>query len=289
MEEKIEQIMETNNFSIKIIETSNFALDGGSMFGIIPKALWAKAYTEPDELNRVKLSARILFLDWGDNRILVDTGNGNKFNEKKLKIYNIDPEKSNLENALLRNGIKPESITDVILTHLHFDHCGGSTMINGKEFLPTLPNARYYVQKEQFLWALRPSEKDRASFMPEDYQPLFANGVLELVEGHFNLFPHIELIPLFGHTPSMQGVKINLNGQVYFYPADLIPTSAHINLPYILAFDNFPMTTLEEKKHYLNLAVKENWIIIFEHDAFVKAGRITKRDEQFILSEKIDL
>lgn len=289
MEEKIGEILETNNLSIRTIETGYFGLDGGSMFGIVPKALWSKAYTEPDELNRIKLSARILFLDWGDKKILVDTGNGNKFNEKQQRIYNINPEESNLVNTLLRNGIKPESITDVILTHLHFDHCGGSTKRNGKEFLPTLPNARYYVQKEQFLWALRPSEKDRASFMLEDYQPLFAYGVLELVEGHFNLFPNIELIPFFGHTPLMQGVKINLNGHVYFYPADLIPTSAHINLPYILAFDNFPMTTLEEKKQYLNLAVEENWIVIFEHDAFVKAGRIKKQDGQYILSEKIDL
>lgn len=281
--------MFTNGFQIKTIETGIFGLDGGSIFGVVPKSLWTRAYSEPDEANRIPLSARVLLIDWGDKKILIDTGNGDKFNEKLRKIYNIDPEKSNLENALRRNGVDPENITDVILTHLHFDHCGGSTKQDGNGFVPTLPNARYYVQKEQFLWALRPSEKDRGSYMPEDYEPLFADGLLELVEGHFNLFPNIELIPLFGHSPLMQAVKIYLNGQIYFYPADLVPTSAHLKLPYILAFDNFPMTTLEEKKQYLTQAVGEEWIVIFEHDAFVKAGKISRQKDQFILSEKIEI
>ncbi|MGQ9818366.1 MAG: MBL fold metallo-hydrolase [Candidatus Kapaibacteriales bacterium] len=285
----MEATMTTDKFSIRTIETGTFGLDGGAMFGIVPKPLWTKAYAEPDELNRIPLSTRLLLLEWGDKKILIDTGNGNKFSEKQLEIYKIVPEVSNLENALQRNGIKPESITDVILTHLHFDHCGGSTKKNGNDILPTLQNARYYVQKEQFLWASQPTEKDRASFMPEDFQPLFVHGVLELVEGQFQLFPNVELIPLFGHTQSMQAVKVNLNGQVYFYPADLIPTSAHISLPYLLAFDNFPLTNLKEKKQYLSQAVEENWIIIFEHDAFVKAGRVTKQNGQFILSEKINL
>lgn len=281
--------MIANNFTIKTIETGIFGLDGGSMFGVVPKTFWTKAYSEPDESNRIPLSARLLLIELGEKKILIDTGNGNKFNEKLQKIYNIKPDESNLQKALIRNGINPESITDVILTHLHFDHCGGSTIANGNDIIPTLPNAKYYVQKEQFFWAMKPSEKDRASYFVENYEPLFTNGVLELIEGHFQLFPNVELIPLFGHTPLMQAVKIYMDSQIYFYPADLIPTSAHIKIPYILAFDNFPMTTLEEKKQYLRQAVDENWIIIFEHDAFVKAGRVAFQDGDFLLSEKVDI
>lgn len=278
-----------SNIEIKAIETGLFGLDGGSMFGVVPKALWSRAYANGDEMNRIPLSSRPLYIGFGEKRILIDTGNGNKFSQKLATIYNIDLEHSNLHNALKNSNIDPSEITDVILTHLHFDHCGGSTMSFNGEIAPSLPNAKYYVQKEQWEWALNPTEKDRGSFMREDYEPLFANGVLELVDGGGELFPNIELMPLFGHTKAMQAVKININNQVFFYAADLFPTSAHINLPYILAYDNFPLTTLAEKKRILNLAVDENWVIVFEHDAFVKAGKVERKNGSFALSEKLDV
>lgn len=278
-----------NNIEIRTIETGLFGLDGGSMFGVVPKALWSRMYADGDEMNRIPLSARPLYIAFGKRRILIDTGNGNKFNQKLAAIYNIDLEHSNIYNALRNSDIDPSEITDVILTHLHFDHCGGSTMSFNGEIIPSFPKAKYYVQKEQWGWALNPTEKDRASFMKEDYEPLFANGVLELIDGSGELLPSIELIPLFGHTKAMQAVKIKAGNQVFFYAADLFPTAAHINLPYILAYDNFPLTTLEEKKRILNLAIDENWVIIFEHDAFVKAGKIGRKNGSFVLSEKLDI
>lgn len=278
-----------NNIEIKTIDTGIFGLDGGSMFGVVPKALWSRVYNSGDDMNRIPLSSRPLYISVGQRQILIDTGNGNKFNQKLAQIYNIDLEKSNIHKALNLSGINPNAITDVILTHLHFDHCGGSTMIQNEEISPSFPKAKYYVQKAQWDWAMNPTEKDRGSFMKEDYEPLFANGLLEFVDGGGELFPNIELIPLFGHTKAMQSVKITLDNQIFFYAADLFPTSAHINLPYILAYDNFPLTTLEEKKKILNRATDENWIIVFEHDVFIKAGKIAKKDNSFILSERLDL
>lgn len=274
---------------IQTVDTGLFGLDGGSMFGVVPKALWSKAYSEPDEANRIPLASRPLLIQSENKNILIDTGNGNKYNEKFQKIYKIDINKSNILNALSRFNIESKDITDVILTHLHFDHCGGSTVIQNDEIVPTFPNAKYYIQKEQWDWALNPTEKDKASFIKSDFAPLFEHKVIEFTEGRGFLNEFMEVIPLFGHTQAMQAVKIQVNNQIYFYAADLFPTVAHINLPYILAYDNYPLTTLKEKKEILNQAVEENWIIIFEHDAFVKAGRVSRKDESFHISEIIDL
>lgn len=281
--------MQTDAITIKTLDTGIFGLDGGSMFGIIPKALWTKAYSEPDEANRIPLAARPILIQFQDRNVLVDTGNGNKFNEKQQKIYNIDVEKSNVENALKTVNLKPTDITDVILTHLHFDHCGGSTKLEDGKIVPTFPNARYYVQKEHWEWAIKPTEKDAGSFMPNDFLPLYEFGVMDFVEGEVLLFDKIEIKTLYGHTPAMKAVKISVDDRIYFYPADLFPTSAHLNLPYILAYDNYPLTTLEEKKKYLANAIEEDWIVIFEHDAFVKAGKIGYSNGKYFVREKVDL
>lgn len=282
-------MMDNNKIVVRTIDTGIFGLDGGSMFGIIPKTLWTKAYTEPDDANRIPLASRPLLIQTNERNILIDTGNGTKFNEKQRNIYQIELDKSNIKNRLSDFNLKPEDITDVILTHLHFDHCGGSTFdVNGK-IVPTFPKAKYYVQKEQWEWAINPTEKDAGSFMKNDFIPLFENGVLEFTDGNVKLFDLLEIVTLFGHTPAMQGVKFNLNGQIYFYATDLFPTSAHLNLPYILAYDNYPLTTLQEKKQILAQAIDENWIIIFEHDAFVQAGRIGYQNGKYFISEKIEL
>jgi glyoxylase-like metal-dependent hydrolase (beta-lactamase superfamily II) len=289
VEELKVNFMQTDAITIKTLDTGIFGLDGGSMFGIIPKALWTKAYSEPDEANRIPLAARPILIQFQDRNVLVDTGNGNKFNEKQQKIYNIDVEKSNVENALKTVNLKPTDITDVILTHLHFDHCGGSTKLEDGKIVPTFPNARYYVQKEHWEWAIKPTEKDAGSFMPNDFLPLYEFGVMDFVEGEVLLFDKIEIKTLYGHTPAMKAVKISVDDRIYFYPADLFPTSAHLNLPYILAYDNYPLTTLEEKKKYLANAIEEDWIVIFEHDAFVKAGKIGYSNGKYFVREKVDL
>ncbi len=281
--------MNYNGILIKTLDAGIFGLDGGSMFGIIPKALWAKAYAEPDESNRIPLSARPLLIQFSERIILIDAGTGDKFDDKMQKIYKIDLNKSSIINALASMSLKPEDITDVILTHLHFDHCGGATIEKGGSIVPTFPNAKYYVQSEQWEWAKKPTEKDSGSFIKADFLPLMENKVLQLVDGNTDFPDFIEIITMYGHTPAMQTIKIKANGQTFFFPSDLFPTSAHLNLPYILAYDNYPLTTLKEKKEILSQALDEDWVIIFEHDTFVKAGKIGFENGKYFVKEKIDL
>ncbi len=276
-------------FTIHSIDTCIFGLDGGAMFGVVPKNMWAKKYNSGDEQNRIPLAARPLLLEYKNKKILIDTGNGTKYSEKLANIYNIDIVQSNIETALVKNGFHPDDITDVILTHLHFDHAGGSTKFENNELVPTFKKAKYYVQKDHYNWALNPTDKDRASFMKDDYIPLINNGLLELIDGPGELFPGIELINIYGHTKALQMVKLKSNQQSLLYVADLCPTNTHLHYPFIMGYDNFPLTTLEERKKYLPIAYEENTIIFFEHDAFIKAGKLKSTDKGFELGEVINI
>ncbi len=259
---------------INLIETGQFRLDGGAMFGVVPKTLWERAYDPGDDKNRIPLQARILLIQTGNKNILIDTGNGTKFDEKKKSIYDINFETSLPNNFLAPYGLRPDQITDVILTHLHFDHCGGATHIENGKVVPSFPNAKYYVQREQYNHALNPTMKDTASYFQENYVPLKENGMLELLDGDGEILTGVSAITVDGHTPKMQMIKINDGVNTFLYIADLIPTSAHIPLPYILAYDNYPLTTLKEKGKLLPIIVENNWTVIFEHDNFVPAGKI---------------
>lgn len=279
--------MQLGKFTINLLDTGLFALDGGAMFGVVPKVMWSKAYNSGDELNRIPLAARPLLIQFDNKKILVDTGNGTKLNEKIRKIYNIDNTKSAIDKPLARFGLAVGDITDVILTHLHFDHSGGAVSIIDGKLIPTFPNAKFYVQKEHLKWALNPTEKDKASFFPENYVPLVESGLLDKLDGEGELFPGISVMPLNGHTKAMQLVKISDSGENALFCADLCATSAHIPIPYGMGYDNFPLTTIEEKKRILPQAYEENWTMIFEHDAFVQAGKIISTDKGFALGEKI--
>jgi glyoxylase-like metal-dependent hydrolase (beta-lactamase superfamily II) len=279
--------MRLGKFYIRSVDTGIFGLDGGAMFGVVPKSIWSRAYNPGDELNRIPLSARPLLVEWDNNKVLIDTGNGNKFNEKFEKIYNIDREKSSLQNALSGLKIGTDEITAVILTHLHFDHAGGSTYLKDGKLFPTLPNAKYYVQKEHLDWAKSPTEKDRASFVKDDYMPLLSEGLLDTIDGEGELFPGISVIPVFGHTTSMQIVKITDCGKTILYCADVLPTSAHIPVPYVMGYDNNPMITIEEKKKLLPVAYEEKWILAFEHDAFREASIVISNEKGFSAGETI--
>ncbi len=186
--------MKLGKFTINLLDTGIFGLDGGPMFGVVPKNLWSKIYHPGDEMNRIPLSARPLLVRWEDRIMMIDTGNGTKLSEKITKIYNIDKEKSSIENVLAPFSLSESDVTDVILTHLHFDHAGGGTKIVDGEAVPTFPNAKYYVQRAQYEWAMKPSEKDRASYMPENYLPLMNSGQLEILDGEGELFRGISLI-----------------------------------------------------------------------------------------------
>ncbi|RMF33082.1 MAG: MBL fold metallo-hydrolase, partial [Chlorobiota bacterium] len=181
--------MKLGKYTVRLLDAGRFGLDGGAMFGVVPKPLWSKAYHPGDQVNRIPMATRLLLIEWDDRRLLVDTGNGTKLSPKLQEIYAIDTAYPALPRLLVEAGIPPESITDVVLTHLHFDHAGGATTIDGSAIVPTFPNARYYVQADQLAWARNPTEKDRASFMPENYEPLVEAGLLDLVEGSVHLTP----------------------------------------------------------------------------------------------------
>lgn len=274
--------MRVGPYELHPIETGRFALDGGAMFGIIPRPLWEKT-NPPDGRNRIALAARALLVRGQGRTILVDNGNGPKFTPKQIDIYRLEEggAQGELHASLERCGTSAAAVTDVILTHLHFDHAGGSTAIIDGELRPAFPNARYYVQKAHWEQAMQPTEKDRGSFMPDDFMPLRNAGVLELIDGPGELFPGISLEVVNGHTAAQQLPKISDGRTTILYACDLFPTTSHIPLPYIMAYDLRPLTTLEEKKRLLAPAADEGWVIFFEHDPLTAAGRVKRTEKGY--------
>lgn len=278
--------MKIGQYEVDIFETGDFALDGGAMFGVVPKPLWSKSYHMGDDFNRIAMTARCLLIRSAGRIILVDTGCGDKMPPKMCSIYDLDNSTKSIDYSLKKHGITAEDITDVILTHLHFDHAGGATIMRNGEAVPTFPNAKYYVQKKHYEWANAPSEKDRASFMPENWMPIVNAGMMEFTDGPGSIFDGIGVIPLNGHTPAMQMVTISDKQMTLAFPADLLPTAAHIPLPYIMGYDNYPLTTLEEKKTYLPQMAEEGWLVVFEHDRFTVTGKVVAGEKGFSCGER---
>ena len=272
--------MKSVKYNLSIIESGFFGLDGGAMFGIVPKPLWQK--TNPsDQSNRIRLSTRHLLLESENKKMIIDTGMGDKWDDKLKKIYAVD-EKLSMKSALKKKGLKAEDITDVIITHLHFDHAGGSTVLKNKKLEPAFPNAKYYVQKQNYNWAVKPSDKDKGSYLKENFIPLFEEGLLSFTIGNAKLDDEIEFIVINGHTFGQQMVKISNVSETFLFCGDLIPTSSHIPLPYIMGYDLQPLITLQEKQKYLKQAVDENWKLFFGHDpetAFVSV-KLTEKGYQ---------
>ncbi len=235
------------------------------MFGVVPWVFWSKT-NPPDERQRITLAARCLLVRGEGRTILVDTGNGSKWNEKVKDIYRLDNSQATLEGSLAKAGVTPEEVTDVILTHLHFDHCGGSTKIVDGKLVPTFPNAVFYVQKAHWDLAMNPTDRDRASFMKENFSLLHERGMLSFVEGERELFPGISVLVCNGHTTAQQLPLISDGTTTLLFCCDLVPTVSHIPAPYIMGYDVRPLTTLEEKKRILSAAQQKNWILFFEHD-----------------------
>jgi len=276
--------MQIGKYKLSIIESGLFGLDGGAMFGIIPKVLWQRTNL-PDEANRVKLATRHLLLESKSKKILIDTGMGNKWDDKAKNIYAIDESRS-MNSALAKKGLKAEDITDVILTHLHFDHAGGSTVLANGKLEPAFPNANYYVQKENYDWAINPSDRDRGSYLKDNFQPLSDEGVLNFIIGNAKFDDEIEFIVINGHTFGQQMVKISDSSNTILFCADLMPFVSHIPLPYIMGYDLQPLVTLEEKKKYLKMALDENWKLFFGHDPEIAFATIKKFGEGYIVDEK---
>ncbi len=273
--------MKIGNYTIHPLETGSFALDGGAMFGVVPKTLWERAIP-PDEKNRIPMAARALLLVGEGKVIVIDVGNGSKFNEKLASIYKIDNSRHSLVASLHAQGILPDQVTDVILTHLHFDHAGGSTFRENGVVKPTFPNARYYVQREHWEAANNPTERDRASFFSDDFVPLQEHGQLVFTEGEGEILPGISCRLCNGHTPALQAPLISDGSTTMLYCADLMPTIAHVQLPWIMAYDLRPLVTLEEKRRILNEAVDNGWRLFFEHDADTETCMLQRTEKGIV-------
>ncbi|MEW6507846.1 MAG: MBL fold metallo-hydrolase [Bacteroidota bacterium] len=276
--------MKIGKYKLTAIDTVTFGLDGGAMFGIIPKPLWQK-YNPADDQNRVTLGARSLLLENGKRKILIDTGIGEYWDDKFKSIYRFGRIENTLLVSLQKMNIGKDEITDVILTHLHFDHTGGSTSLVSGKWGPTFTNAKYYVQEEHYNWAVNPSDRDRASFVQNRFVPLLEHGVLHLVEKDYKIDDEFTFKIINGHTFAQQMIKISDGSSTLLYCGDLLPFSSHIPLPYIMGFDLQPLVTLQEKKDLYPQAIEENWILFFEHDPEVAAATITKNDKGFFIKD----
>ncbi len=278
--------MRIGKYSVKVFESDYFKLDGGAMFGIIPKPLWEK--TNPaDEVNRIAMSTRIILLEWDNEKMLIDTGMGEKWDAKSREIYAIDPE-TTLEKRLKLHGIDSSQITKVLLTHLHFDHTGGSVVEKDGKLLPAFQNARYFVQKNNFEWGINPSDRDRGSYIKNNFLPLMQEGLLELIdEKETEFLDGIALHKLNGHTFGQQAIKISDSSNNLFFCADLIPTHGHVPLPYIMGYDLQPLVTLQEKNEVLAKAVEEDWTLILQHDPAIAAVKVEKTDRGYKIREKL--
>lgn len=279
--------MKIGDYKIYPVETSEFGLDGGAMFGIIPKPLWEKK-APADEMNRIEMVTRSMLLVSNNRKILIDTGNGTKWAEKFKQIYRIDTSRYNMVNSLKNLGFSAEDITDVICTHLHFDHVGGNTeYVNGK-IAPTFPNAKYWMPKENWDLANSPSEKDQGSFMELDWKVLAENGMINLVSGKEPFLPGIDLVMSYGHTTGQMHPVISDGTNTIMYCGDLIPMAAHIPLPWVMAYDIMPVKTVEEKRNLLPKVVDENWMLFFEHDPLIRACTVQFDGKHYQMKEKVD-
>lgn len=264
------------DIEISVVSDGRFALDGGAMFGVVPKALWQRRIPA-DERNRIPMGLNCLLLRCGSRLVLVDTGIGERWDDKQRDIYAIDHSQTDLLHSLQACGVQASQITDVILTHLHFDHAGGVVRDGSTGPELTFPRATHHIQRRHLKWAEHASDKDRASFLPADMELLARSGRLHLLDGDVEIFDGVDVLVSEGHTVAQQLVRVSGGGRTVMYCGDIIPTSAHIPLPWVMGYDLYPLTTIEEKKTILAQAVEEGWILALEHDPELQA--CTVREE----------
>lgn len=270
--------MQFGDFCIEIVSDTEFRLDGGAMFGVIPRVLWGKV-TTPDEQNRIRVQTNCLFVESGNERILIETGMGEKWTEKQAKIYGVNRQQPFAQTLFETTGYQPEDITIIVNTHLHFDHSGGNTKFDAHgKIVAAFSNARYFVSQYEFIHAENPTDRDRASYLPENWQPLMESGQLELKDDLYEVVPNLRMETMRGHNESMQCVRISSNNQTFYSFSDLIPTTAHLPLPWIMGYDLFPLDTLANKKLLLPQALSENWLCWFYHDPDVPLCRLTEEN-----------
>lgn len=273
--------MKFGDFTLSIVSDGTFWLDGGAMFGIVPKVLWNKL-NPADECNRIKLGMNCLLIQTPERKILVDTGVGKKLDDKFKDMYRLE-RNTGLIESLGNIGIQPEDVDFVVNTHLHFDHCGGNTVEKDGDYVPTFPKAQYVIQEQEWHDATNTNERTRASYVQENFLPIKASGQLLLVNGDYELLPGISVIVTNGHTQGHQSVMIESDGKKAIYLGDLVPTSSHVKIPYIMGYDLFPIDVVEKKREILSQAIKERWLLIFEHDSENPFGFLIEKEGKQIL------
>ncbi|MEJ8841235.1 MBL fold metallo-hydrolase [Lacibacter sp. H375] len=278
------------------IETGYFKLDGGAMFGVVPKVMWNKL-NPADENNLCSWAMRCLLIEDGNRLILIDNGIGDKQDEKFLGHYYLHGDDT-LDKSLAKHGFSKDDITDVFLTHLHFDHCGGSIKREGDKLVPAFKNATFWSNEQHWEWATKPNDREKASFLKENILPIEESGQLKFIvpgESQFHQLSssvfneNMSVRFVNGHTESMMLPQINYNGKTIVYMADLLPAAAHIPIPYVMAYDMFPLTTLNEKKSFLTEAVENDYILFFEHDPQIECCNLQKTEKGVRMKERFRL
>ncbi|TMC68922.1 MAG: MBL fold metallo-hydrolase [Chloroflexi bacterium] len=274
--------MRIGRFDVRIFSDGVFRLDGGAMFGIVPKVLWERQ-KPADERNRVTMDMNCLLIRDADHIIVVETGAGPKLTDRQKKIFGIeDPPR--LLDELKRLGVRPDEVTLVVNTHLHFDHSGGNTYRDDGRIVPTFPRATYVFQRREWEDAIAPNERTRGSYLSDDYAPLEAIGKLELVDESVEILPGIRLDRVQGHTRGTQTVRVTDRDATLFFSSDFMPDRHHLPLPWISGFDLFPLDTLAAKKLILRRAIDERWVVGFTHD-LPRLGRISEAEGKFRFDE----
>ena len=250
------------DFELTVVSDGNYYLDGGAFFGVVPKPLWSRRM-QADEQNRLSVSMNSLVIRTGSHTVLLETGAGSKLSEKQKQIYaNQELLLKNLEAAK----IAPDEIDVVINTHLHFDHCGWNTVMKGERAVATFPKAKYYVQEGEWRHARMQTERDRVSYLSPNYDPLIESGQMQLLHGDTEILPGISVKVFPGHTRNLQAVMIHSGAQRACYISDLIPTTHHLDITWVMAFDLFPLETIESRKRFYERAVPDKWLVVFTHD-----------------------
>jgi glyoxylase-like metal-dependent hydrolase (beta-lactamase superfamily II) len=280
--------MRLGDLKIALAPDGEFRLDGGAMFGVVPRTLWERQ-KPADERNRITMTTNCLLVERGDELVLVDTGVGDKGDAKFDDIFGVDPHAARLPQTLAAAGYRPEDVTHVLLTHLHFDHCGWNTRREGERWVPTFPRARYWLQRGEVAHARHPNARDRASYNPLNWEPLFEAGVVELFDDEAEPVAGVRAVPVPGHNENMCIVLLDGGSpaaRAVFW-ADLVPTAAHVPFPWIMSYDLYPMKTLENKQRWLPRAAAEGWLSIFEHDPETPFARLIADDKGRLSAEPL--
>jgi glyoxylase-like metal-dependent hydrolase (beta-lactamase superfamily II) len=269
------------DFELTALSDGTYYLDGGAFFGIVPKVLWSKRLPSDDK-NRVLTGLNAVIIRTGEKNILIETGVGNKLPEKMVQIYG---QPAKLIDALGGIGISPEDIHIVINSHLHFDHCGWNTIRSGGKIVPTFPKAKYYAQEGEWKHA-HEGQRDAVSYLHENYDPLVESGHMQLLRGNHEIIPGISVEVFPGHTRDMQAILVRSRGKTACYISDLIPTSAHVEVNWVMGFDLYPLETIESRKRYYSRAIPENWLTMFTHDPSIPWSYLGKDERGKIIAKE---